>query len=86
MTWDEFEATIQKDMASQNYKQSVSECCGVLGKSFIMETVRINNNGDVYCDASFLVTINDDFKIIQIEAFSDVNAPAVLSAVSASSS
>jgi len=79
MTWEDFVELSSKDLAEQDYTKTEAQCLGVLGDRMIMETGRFNSKGEVYLEAYALVTLNGDGKIIMMEAFTDVQAPTLLS-------
>ena len=81
MTWQEFRDTSTQDLAAQNYLKTESECLGVLGDRMILETGRVNKDGEVYQEVFSLVTLNANGKITMLEAFSDINAAALLASV-----
>ena len=81
MTWQEFRDTSTQDLAAQNYLKTESECLGVLGDRMILETGRVNKDGEVYQEVFSLVTLNAKGKITMLEAFSDINAAALLASV-----
>uniref|UniRef100_A0A7S3DST8 SnoaL-like domain-containing protein n=1 Tax=Entomoneis paludosa TaxID=265537 RepID=A0A7S3DST8_9STRA len=77
MSWTEFQTLCAKDLASQDYQKSVSDCCGVLGDRFILETARLNQEGVAYLVAFYVVTCKDG-KISMMEAFSFVDASSLV--------
>jgi hypothetical protein len=80
MSWKEFHETTTKDLESQNFLKTESECLGVLGDRMMMQTGRLNKAGEVYMEAFLLLTLNDAGKITMLESFSNVNASSLMSA------
>jgi hypothetical protein len=80
MSWQEFHKTTTKDLKSQDFLKTESECLGVLGDRMMMQTGRLNKAGEVYMEAFLLLTLNDAGKITMLEAFSNVNASSLVSA------
>lgn len=80
MSWDEFQESSKKDFESQDFLKTESDCLGVLGDRMLMQIGRINQAGEVYMEAFFLVTLNDAGKITMLESFSNVNASNLMDA------
>jgi hypothetical protein len=73
MTWEEFAANAFKDLEAQKYDKTISECLGVLGNRMILETGRLNTDGDLYLTATSLVEFNSDGKVIGFESFNPID-------------
>lgn len=82
MTWEDFKEHAFKDLESQDYKASQSAFLGLLGNRMILETVRLNSKDECYMAATSLIEFDDEGKVIGFEAFSDVNAAALMGAAS----
>ena len=70
-------------MEAQKYDCTTSNCLGVLGNRMILETGRMNTDGELYMMASSLVEFREDGKIIGLEAFNAVDIDTALEAVKA---
>jgi uncharacterized protein YuzE len=81
MTWDQFTDAAFKDLEAQKYDCTTSNCLGVLGNRMIMETGRMNTDGELYLMATSLVEFREDGKVIGIEAFNAVDIDSVIEAV-----
>jgi uncharacterized protein YuzE len=84
MSWEQFAESSLKDLEQQKYDCTTTNCLGVLGNRMILETGRLNTDGELYMTATSLVEFNDDGKIIGFESFNAVDLPSVLSEASSS--
>lgn len=82
ITWDEFRTSTTIDLKEQNYLKTEAQCLGVLGDRLILEAGRFNTDGEVYVETYSLLTLNDDGKIIMVEAFTDPQTSSLTSTVS----
>lgn len=80
LTWAEFNEQSTKDLEAQNYVKTVAECLGVLGDRLILETGRINKDGEIYTSSYSLLTMNEAGKIIMFEAFTDIQGAGLIAA------
>lgn len=80
--WEELQKVMASDMSAQGYARTESECVGVLGDRFMMQTARFNKAGEIYQESFSLLTLNADGKITMLESFSDVNAEGLMSTAS----
>jgi ketosteroid isomerase-like protein len=82
LTWGEFHELTTKDLKEQRFLKSEAQCLGVLGDRMIMEIGRFNKDGEVYAEAYSLLTLNEEGKIVAVEAFSDPEVESLIAAVS----
>jgi hypothetical protein len=82
MSWNEFADTALKDLEAQNYDCTTSNCLGVLSNRMILETGRVNKDGELYMMATALLEFNNDGKIVGFESFNSVDVDSLIQAVS----
>jgi len=72
LDWAAFLETSTNELKDQDYVKTESQCLGVLGPRLIMETGRFNSKGEVYLEATSILTLSEfTGKIVAYEAFSD---------------
>lgn len=76
MTWEDFASTAFQNLEEQKYDKTISECLGVLGNRMILETGRLNTDGELYLTATSLVEFNSDGKVIGFESFNPIDDAA----------
>lgn len=76
MTWEQFAETAFNNLEEQKYECTKSACLGVLGNRMILETGRINTDGELYLSATSLVEFNSDGKVIGFESFNPMDDAA----------
>ena len=81
MTWDQFIEAAFKDLEAQKYDYTTSDCLGVLGNRMILETGRMNTDGELYMMASALVEFREDGKVVGWESFNAVDVDSAIAAV-----
>jgi uncharacterized protein YuzE len=80
MTWDQFTEVAFKDLEAQQYDCTTSNCLGVLGNRMILETGRLNKDGELYMTATSLLEFDDEGKVIGFESFNDVDVDGAVKA------
>jgi uncharacterized protein YuzE len=81
MSWDQFTDAAFKDMEEQGYASTTTNCLGVLGNRMILETGRLNKDGELYTTAVSLLEFNDEGKVIGFESFNAVDIDGAIEAV-----
>lgn len=81
MSWDQFTDAAFKDLEAQGYASTTSNCLGVLGNRMILETGRLNKDGELYTTATALLEFNGEGKVIGFESFNAVDIDGVVQAV-----
>jgi uncharacterized protein YuzE len=81
MGWDQFTDAAFKDLEEQRYDCTTSNCLGVLGNRMILETGRLNKDGELYTTAVSLLEFNDEGKVIGFESFDAVDIDGAVQAV-----
>jgi hypothetical protein len=81
MSWDQFTDVAFKDLEEQRYDCTTASCLGVLGNRMIMETARLNKDGEMYTTATSLLEFNDEGKVIGFESFNSVDMEGAVQAV-----
>ena len=77
LTWDEFLKQTCQDLKAQDFSKTESQCLGMLGDRIILESGRFNSSGEVYHEGYMLVTLNDEGKILLVEAFAGIGAASL---------
>ncbi|KAG7371318.1 hypothetical protein IV203_019888 [Nitzschia inconspicua] len=81
MTWDQFTKFAFADLESQNYDCTTSSCLGVLGNKMILETGRLNKDGELYMVATSLLEFDEDGNVMGFESFNPLDIDGAVEAV-----